>query len=215
MSRWLVALAVLGAFVLGSRMAPAADEDERAGVADELLRRHKMLAGDLRSVQKAVKDIVEIRQMREQGGYVLNETERSMEKQGRQDFHIFMERIRNDTLEVLEIYDRVLNKQAYVDPVRRKLGRAMVELVAVNWQDQPLEDIVAEISEGYKVRINVSGEIDYRKTMSLNGEMSLLSILLYIENVFDAKLVVRNGELWFLRARGPKDKEPDEPDPGD
>jgi hypothetical protein len=221
--RWSVTLAVLAAFLLGTRLAPAADDDERAGVAAELLKRHKMLAGDLRRVQKAVKDIVEIREMRKEGGYVLNDTEKSMERQGRQDFHIFMERIRNDTLEVLEIYERVLKKQAYVDPIRKKLGRALYELVAVDWREQPLEDIVGEISAGYKVRINVSGDIDYRKTMSLNGEMSLLSILLYIENVFDAKLVVRNDELWFVRAGGerdhpgaqPGDAPPDGPDPGD
>jgi hypothetical protein len=223
MRRWFVALAVLAAFLLGTRLAPAADNDESAGVAAELLKRHKLLANDLRRVQKAVKDVVEIRQMRAQGGFVLNDTEKSMERQGRQDFHIFMERIRNDTLEVLEIYERVLNKQAYVDPIRKKLGRALYELVAVDWREQPLEDIVAEISAGYKVRINVSGDIDYRKTMSLNGQMSLLSILLYIENVFDAKLVVRNDELWFVRVGGEKDEPgakpgdapPDGPDPGD
>jgi hypothetical protein len=53
--------------------------------------------------------------------------------------------------------------------------------------------------------------------------MSLLSILLYIENVFDAKLVVRNDELWFVRVGGekdhpgakPGDAPPDGPDPGD
>lgn len=223
--KWFVALAVLAAFLLGTRLAPAADndKDERAGVAAELLKRHKLLAGDLRRVQSAVKDVLEIRKMREEGGYVLNDTEKSMERKGRQDFHIFMERIRNDTLEVLEIYERVLKKQAYVDPLRKKLGRALNELVEVNWQDQPLEDIVAEICSGYKVRINVSGDIDYRKTMSLNGQMSLLSILLYIENVFDAKLVVRNDELWFVRRGSAKDDSgdepgdgpPDGPDPGD
>lgn len=205
--RWATLLAVLAAFVLGTRMAPAGDE--RKGIADELLKRHKFLASDLKRVQRAILDINEIRRMREKGGYKLNSTERSMEKKGRQDFHIFIERIRNDTLQVLDIYERALKKQAYIDPIRKKFGRTLVELVEVDWREEPLEDIVAEIAEGYNVRINVSGDIDYRKSMSLSGEMSLMSILLYMENVFDAKLVLRNDKLWFIpvsRRPAPKDK---------
>ena len=45
--------------------------------------------------------------------------------------------------------------------------------------------------------------------MTLNGEMSLVAILLQIENVFDAKLIEQDGELWFshIRARGGIDDE--------
>jgi hypothetical protein len=31
--------------------------------------------------------------------------------------------------------------------------------------------------------------------------MSLMAVLLYLENLWDAQLVVKNGKLWFIRTR--------------
>jgi hypothetical protein len=31
--------------------------------------------------------------------------------------------------------------------------------------------------------------------------MSLLSVLLYLENLWDAQLVLKGGKLWFIRVR--------------
>jgi hypothetical protein len=42
--------------------------------------------------------------------------------------------------------------------------------------------------------------------------MSLLSILLYLEGIYDAKLVLRDGELWFIPVGGSLDA-PDEAEP--
>jgi len=208
MRRLAIAAAVGAAFLAGRGLAGGHD-----ALLKELRERQKMLFSDLDKIDKAAKDVVEIREMRESGKYVLNSEERKMEKQGRSDFHIFMERYRNDTLETLRIFDRVLQKEDYVDPLQRTFGKALEEIVTVNWDERELEDVIADLEAGYGVKLNVSGDIEYRKTLSLRGEMSLLSILLYIENVFDAKLVLKEGSLWFVRVANPTPSEDEEEEP--
>ena len=195
MRRLMTGVLAAAAFLLGTRLAGG--EPPASDVSKELLRRQKYLFKDLRKIEQAVKGVKEIRDMRATGEFVLNATERKLEKTSRKDFHIFMERFRNDTLEVLAIYDRVLNKEDYVDPLKRAFGRALTEVVQVQWEEVPMEDVIAEISEGYGVQLNVSGKLNFRKTMTLKGQMSLLSILLYIENVWDAKIIQKGKDLWF------------------
>ena len=72
---------------------------------------------------------------------------------------------------------------------------------AVEWEEQALDEICDELSEGYGVQLYIRGNVDARKTMTLTGEMTLLAILLQIENVFEAKLVESDGELWFTRVK--------------
>lgn len=197
--RWAGLAAAAAAFLFGAVLS--ADESTPAGLATELTRRQRYLFKDLAKIERAVAGMQEIREMRDAKIYSLTPEERKLERKSRQDFHIFMERFRNDTLEVLEMYDRALKKEDYVDPLRRVFGRALREVVQVKWEEVPMEDVVSELANGYGVRMNVSGELDYRKTMTLSGDMSLQSILLYIENVWNAELVLKNGELWFERAR--------------
>jgi hypothetical protein len=196
--RWSVVAAAAVAFLVGSQLAGGAP---KRAVGPELLKRQKKLFKDMDKIRLAAKDIVEMREIRESGKYILNHEEKKLEKKSRMDFHIFMERARNDTLEVLRIYDRVLNKQDYIDPIRRRFGRALDEIITVNWDEEAIEDVVSEIADAYNVKLNVSGDLDYRKTISLNGEMSLLAVLLYLENLWDAQLTIKNGKLWFVRLR--------------
>jgi hypothetical protein len=196
--RWSVVAAAAVAFLVGSQLAGGAP---KRAVGPELLKRQKKLFKDMDKIRLAAKDIVELREIRESGKYILNHEEKKLEKKSRMDFHIFMERARNDTLEVLRIYDRVLNKQDYVDPIRRYFGRALDEIITVNWDEEAIEDVVSEIADAYNVKLNISGDLDYRKTISLNGEMSLLAVLLYLENLWDAQLTIKNGKLWFVRIR--------------
>jgi hypothetical protein len=196
--RWPVIAAAVVAFLLGSQLAGGAP---KYAVGPELLKRQKKLFADLDKIRRAAKDIVELREIRESGKYVLNHEEKKLEKKSRMDFHIFMERSRNDTLEVLRIYDRVLKKQDYIDPLKRYFGRALDEIITVNWDEEAVEDVVDEIAAAYNVRIHIDGELDYRKTISLSGEMSLMAVLLYLENLWDAQLIVKNGKLWFIRTR--------------
>ena len=196
--RWSVVAAAAVAFLVGSQLAGGAP---KRAVGPELLKRQKKLFKDMDKIRLAAKDIVEMREIRESGKYILNHEEKKLEKKSRMDFHIFMERARNDTLEVLRIYDRVLNKQDYIDPIRRYFGRALDEIITVNWEEEAIEDVVSEIADAYNVKLNISGDLDYRKTISLNGEMSLLAVLLYLENLWDAQLTIKNGKLWFVRIR--------------
>ena len=200
--RSIVVLLAGAAFLVGSGLAQES-RPSPAAIAAQLYQRQKDLFADLTKVEKAGKDIQELREMRESGKYVLNEEERKLEKQARMDFHIFMERIRNNTLEVLAIYDRELGKEAYIDPLRKVFGKSLYQTVDVNWDEQDLEQIVDELNDGYGTKMYIKGDIDIRRTMSLRGEMTLLSILLQIENVFDAKLIRKNGDLWFVRVDVP------------
>ena len=193
-----ILLPAVAAFLAGLGLAGEGDGDATATDIRALVGRQKKLYGDLAKIEQAVKDIVEIREMRASGEFVLNDEEKKLEKQSRQDFHIFMERYRNDTLRALATLDRLLGKEQYVDPIRRKFGKAFDDPVAVDWNEVALDEIVSELVESYGVKMFVRGEIDSRKTMSLQGEISLKAILLQIENVFDARLVERSGELWFV-----------------
>ena len=206
MRRLLAVPAAALAFVLGSALA----EDEAAPSAEivkELRSRQAMLVKDLEKIEQAAKDVREMRETRDAGIYTLNAEEKKLERSARMDLHIFMERARNDTLETLALLDRVLKTQDYVDPLERVSGaKALKEVVAVRWDSEDLDTVIGELSAAYRVRINIGGEIDYRKQLSLTGEMSVLSILLYLESLYEAKLVFRDGELWFVRVGGKKDE---------
>ena len=76
-------------------------------------------------------------------------------------------------------------------------GKKLDEVVKVEWFDEEVDAILGEIQDGYGVEIETAGEISIKRTMSLEGEMSLLSILLYIENTYDAKLVYEKGKLYL------------------
>jgi len=205
MRRIALPVAVAAAFLGGARLARSAGDDEQE-LLDTLVKQQALLAGDLKKIEQACKDVVEIRQMRQSGQFVLNDEEKKLERQGRQDFHIFMERIRNGTLEALEVLDRAVNQEDFVDPLRRIYGKALDEPVTVSWEEEDLDVLIGEISEDYGVQVNLSGEMDRRKTLTLNGEMSLLAVLLQLENVFDGRFVVRkDGELWF--ELGPPEEE--------
>lgn len=219
MRRLLLPAAVVAAFLLGTRLARGGAGEER--VIAELCRHEDLLRKDLVKIEQACKDVVEIRKTRESGEFVLNDEEKKMERQGREDFHIFMERFRNDTLEVLEILDRVAAKEDFVDPLRRIYGKALDEPVTVAWNEEDLDVLIGEVSADYGVPIQISGELDRRRTVTLSGEMSLLAVLLQLENVFDGKFAVKDGELWLVLVPpdegppGPEErpKRPEEPPP--
>lgn len=196
-----VLLLALAGFLLGSGLAHG--KESAPDAARTLLTKQQDLFADLEKIEKAAKDIVELREQRASGKYILNKEELALEKQARMDLHIFMERSRNNTLEVLAIYDRLLGKEAYVDPLRKLFGKALYQTVEVAWDEKDLEEIVDDLIEGYGVKMFIKGDIDIRRTMSLNGEMTLLAILLQIENVFDAKLTLKDGHLWFVRVNVP------------
>ena len=199
-------LAAAAAFWAGAGLAPLAPGGEPPEtVAKVLQRKQRALRKDLSKIEKAASDILELRAMRESGKYILNSEEKKLEKQGRMDFHIFMERIRNNTLEVLALLDGELGREAYVDPLKKIFGKALYKAVQVGWDEAGLEDIVDDLKEGYGVDFFIKGDIDVRRTMSLRGNMTLLAILLQIENVYDAKLIVKKGHLWFVRVAPPAD----------
>jgi hypothetical protein len=207
MRRILFPLALAAAFAGGLRLARGADGDD---AIRKLAEHQAKLAGDLRKIEQAAKDIVEIRKDRESGRFVLNAEERKLEREGREDFHIFMERFRNDTLEVLRILDRAGGKEEFVEPLRRVYGDALDVAIPVEWEDEDFEAVVGELGEKFGVRINVSGEVDDRKTVSLSGQMSLLAVLLQLENIYDGKFVVRDGHLWFALSAPPEEPKKDE-----
>jgi hypothetical protein len=209
MRRLLLALAVAAAFLGGARLARGAGEDE---AVKELLRHEELLLKDLRKIEQAVKDVVEIRKMRESGEFVLNDEERKMERQGREDFHIFMERFRNDTLEVLAILDVAVGGEALADPLRRIYGKALDQPVKVDWSEEDLDMIIGEISEDYGVPIHIKGDLDRRKTFTLSGEMSLLAVLLQLENAFDGRFVAKDGQPWFVLASEDAEEPPRKPE---
>ncbi len=195
MNRRVLCLALV-AFVAGAALAKPPSLKDVAFVK-ELMRRDAWLAKDVTKVERAIRDIIEIQEMVDKGIYVLNDTEKKMAKKGRVDLHIFTERIRNDTLELLAVYDIALDKPRYVEPLRRVFGNALDEVVTVEWFSEEVEDVLEEISNGYGKPIEIRGEIETKLTMSLEGEMSLLSILLYIENTYDARLVFEKGVLYL------------------
>lgn len=194
MRRVLLLAAVAAAFLCGVRFARGASDDDLRSLVDH----EDLLLRDLNKIEQACKDVIEIRKMRESGEYVLNDEEKKMERQGREDFHVFMERFRNDTIEVLEILDAACGGRETKDPLRRIYGKRLDQVVKVAWSEEDLDVLIADLSDGYGVPINVSGEMDRRRTLSLSGEMSLLAVLLQVENVYDGKFVVRDGNLWLV-----------------
>lgn len=192
----LLFLAV-AAFLLGARVAPAGTPPET--LTRLLETKQRVLVDDLKKIERAAKDIVELREQRESDEFILNAEEKKLERQARMDFHIFMERSRNNTLEVLAILDRELGREEYVDPLRKQFGRSLYKSVEVSWEEAFLEDVIGDIEEGYGVKLFIKGDIDIRRTMTLRGNMTLLAILLQIENIFDARLVVKDRHLWFVR----------------
>jgi len=204
---FVVSLAIAAAFLGGTHVARGGGSTDAVGQLED---HEELLLKDLAKIEQACKDVLEIRKMRESGQYILNDEEKKMERQGREDFHIFMERFRNDTLEVLEILDAAASGKSAVDPLRRVYGNALDQIVTVAWSEEELETMLGELSQTYGVPINTSGEMDRRRTMSLSGEMSLLSVLLQIENVYEGKFIVRDGQLWLVLVP-PEDEAPPEP----
>ena len=160
-----------------------------------LKKRQAKLYEDIRKIERAAKDWTEIQAMRKSGEFVLNKFELKMEKEGKQDFHIFMERYRNDTLDTLVILDRIVGKQAYVDPLRRVFGDKLDETVEVAWVDMQVHDIADELSRAFKVKIEVEGQFDNEKSISFNGRMTVLAALLQLETLFDVDLRVDEDTL--------------------
>jgi len=210
MKRFLLVLLAAGAFVAGSRLAAGAPRYE--GVPEELLRRHKLLAGDLEKIRRAARDLNDIRRQIEEGFTYLNETEQEMQREGRKDFHIFMERARNDTLETLALYDRILKLRTYVDPLEKLFGERFDRLVQVEWRDTGIDTMLEQLSEAYGVTMVAKGDVDRMKLVSLSGEMSLESILYYIESQWDVRATVKGKEVRFEKVDLPgAPKEGEEP----
>lgn len=169
-----------------------------ANTIKTLRDRHNRLMLDVEKIEMAAKHIVEIREMRESGLYVLNDYEIKMEKTGKKDFHIFMERYRNDTLETLTLLDKVLNKQAFVDPLTVVFGDHLNDRVEIYWEDFDLEDVIEELETEYKVSVDIEGKFDEGHTISFEGSMTLLAALLQIENLFDVRMRVDGKKLIYV-----------------
>ena len=192
--RWFVPFAVPAAFLLGAHLAEG--EPANADLPKELVRRQKYLFTDLAKIERAVKGVNEIREMRATGEFVLNSYERKLEKTSRKDFHIFMERFRNDTLETLDLYDRlVTHKERSVLEVA--YGKKLGEVVEVAWRERALDEIADELIGAYGVKLFIKGNVDVNRTMSLVGAMSLTAIFEHIQNTFQVKIINDDGELWF------------------
>ncbi len=220
----LAVLAIVAAFVCGARSASSEPKPKYAGVPEEFLRRHKLLAGDLKKIRRAARDLNDIRAQIKAGFTYLNETEREMQRDGRKDFHIFMERARNDTLEVLALYERALKLRTYVDPLEELFGKSFSKVVEVAWEDIELDDILDELSEAYGVTMLAKGEFEDNVSVSLTGEMTLQAIIYYVESQWDVRAVVKGKEIWFERLadeettegddKGGEDKEKETKDGG-
>lgn len=192
------ALATLAGWLLAS------PDDRWAELADELLAKQQWLLQDLQKVENACRTITDYKQTRESGLYEIGPDEERFERKAKENFQIFLERTRNCTLESLQLLDVALGVTAK-DSLAGIFGKALHEVIEVNFEDQALEEVVPQLEEVYRVEINVRGDCFSRKTMSLHGEMSLRSILDHMEQVFCVRLVVENGKLWFV----PTGKDPE------
>ena len=190
-------LAVLVAAFAGGR-ALAKPKLAPADIAAELRKRHTKLMEDVTKIERAGSDFLEIQEMRATGKYVLNEWELKMEKSGRVDFHIFMERYRNDTLETLTLIEKFLGKEAYVDPLRRVFGEKLETPLEIAWDDVGLEDVIDELKDRFNADIDIDGDIEMGLTINFEGEMTLLAAVLQIENLFDVRIRVEGKKLWFV-----------------
>jgi len=196
----LVAIAALlaGAFVSGRALAGPDDRAKQEATIALLKKRQTKLYEDIKKIERAAKDWTEIQAMRKSGEFVLNKYELKMEKEGRQDFHIFMERFRNDTLDTLVILDRIVGKQAYIDPLRKVFGDKLDQIVRVDWVDMQLEDIADELTGAFQVKIKIRGHFDNEKSISFDGKMTVLAALLQLETLFDVDLAVEGDTLWLV-----------------
>lgn len=193
---WLLAV---GAFLLGAGLVRGGGTAVSPEHLKDLVERQEALFKDIRRIETASADILEIKKTRDAKIYTLSDEELGMERKGAMDLHIFMERFRNDTLEVLEFYERALGMRA-TDPLQAIFGKALDEAVTVDWQDRPLEEVIEELQRNYKCQIDVRGDLDQRLVITLYGEMSLRSILSQIEEVWNAKFVFEGGTLWLVAA---------------
>ncbi|MCZ6786095.1 MAG: hypothetical protein O7E54_02910 [Planctomycetota bacterium] len=182
------------AFVVG--MQVAGGKTDYSDAAKELLERQKKLFGDIERIEQARIDLLEVMATRKDGKFVLNREEIKLEKSSRSHLHIFMERFRNDTLETLALYDRlVTNKKRSVLEVA--YGKRLNEIVEVAWRERALDEIADELIGAYGVKLFIKGNVEINRTMSLVGEMSLVAIFEHIQNTFRVKIVNDDGELWF------------------
>ena len=182
------------AFVVGMQLAggkTAYDE-----VAKELVDRQKKLFGDIERIEQARKDLLEVMATRKAGTFVLNKQEIRLEKSSRSHLHIFMERFRNDTLETLALYDRLVTKTER-GVLEVAYGKRLNQIVEVAWRERALDEIADELIGAYGVKLFIKGNVDINRTMSLIGEMSLAAIFEHIQNTFQVKIINDDGELWF------------------
>jgi hypothetical protein len=202
MIRTLAAAVV--AFVVGMQLAGG--KTEYGDVAKGLVERQKKLFGDIERIEQARKDLLEVMATRKEGKFILNKEEIRLEKSSRSHLHIFMERFRNDTLETLALYDRLVANKA-LGVLEAAYGKKLTEIVEVAWREEGLEAISDQLGEAYGVNLFIKGNVDVNRTMSLVGEMSLAAIFEHIANTFQVKVINDDGELWFT-----KDKSKPAPD---
>ncbi|MHC4410930.1 MAG: hypothetical protein ACYS0F_18230 [Planctomycetota bacterium] len=195
--RLLALLACLAVAFSVGRAAAQSGKDP-ASVAGVLRKRHTKLMEDVTKIQQAGKDFLEIQAMRETGKYVLNRFELKMEKQGRMDFHIFMERYRNDTLETLDLLDQLLGKQAYIDPLRKVFGDRLDEQIEVDWDGENLQDVVDGLADQFNAEIDIDGFPEEGLTIDFRGKMTLLAAVLQVENLFDVTMRIEGKKLFFV-----------------
>ena len=100
-------------------------------VAQELLQRQEKLMGDLRRLATARKELIEVMATRASGEFILSREEEKLERTSRVQLHIFMERYRNDTLETLAMYERVLGKRKKKDILETTFGKTLTDIVSV------------------------------------------------------------------------------------
>jgi hypothetical protein len=204
---------LIATFLGGYSLAQDAGKDkpaEKAIPADtvkKLRDRHKTLMVDVEKIEMAAKHIVEIREQRATGLYIINEYELKMERTGKKDFHIFMERYRNDTLNTLALLDSALGKQAYVDPLVTVFGERLQDRVTIVWEEWDLEDVIEELETQYDVSVEMEGSFDEGHTISFEGEMTLLAALLQIENLFDVRMRVDGEKLVYVIPEREDEKE--------
>jgi len=185
-----------GAFLLGLGLARGGEA--QLTLARQLFERQDFIVRDLEKVEAAARDIAEIGKIRDAGLYTLTPEELRLESKGKEQFHVFMERCRNNTLESLKLLDIALGDRA-ADPLKKIFGDAMDVVVAVDIADSSLDEVAWYLEQGYGVKIGIKGDAESRLTMSLQGDMSLRAILEHVEQTFGVKLVVEDGRPWFVR----------------
>jgi len=192
--RALFVLGAIAAFAAGRALADPAP----TAIVEKLRTRQAKLMEDVDKIQRAAADWTEIQQMRATGEFVLNRWELKMEKEGRMDFHIFMERYRNDTLETLAVLDRLLGKEAYVDPLRHVFGDSLEERLDIAWNDVNLQDVVDWLGERFKAQVGIDGLPEEGLTITFRGNMTLLAAVLQIENLFGVRMRVEGKKLYYV-----------------